>query len=46
MATRVILHEYDRTQGILAIDGVKPLHKKLMEGKLKQVLKGKVITPY
>lgn len=46
MTARVILHEYDHTQAILYIDRVKPLSKKLMEGKLKQVLKGKVATPY
>ncbi|CAI9686882.1 Peptide deformylase [Elizabethkingia anophelis] len=46
MTARVILHEYDHTQGILYIDRVKPLSKKLMESKLKQVLKGNVTTPY
>lgn len=46
MTARVILHEYDHTQGILYIDRVKPLSKKLMESKLRQVLKGNVTTPY
>jgi len=46
MTARVILHEYDHTQGILYIDRVKPFSKKLMEPKLKQVLKGKINTHY
>ena len=46
MTARIILHEYDHTQGVLYIDRVKPLSKRLMTSKLKQLLKGKVNTHY
>lgn len=46
MTARVILHEYDHTQGILYIDRVKTLSKKLMENKLKKLLNGKLVPQY
>jgi len=43
---RVIQHEYDHTDGILYIDHLKPLTKRLMESKLKRIIKGQVKTTY
>lgn len=43
---RMIQHEYDHTEGILYLDYLKPLTKKLMESKLKKILKGQVKTNY
>nr|WP_305051500.1 peptide deformylase [Elizabethkingia bruuniana] len=43
---RTIQHEYDHTQGILYLDHLKPLTRKLMETKLRKIKtdKQKVIT--
>jgi peptide deformylase len=46
MTARVILHEYDHLEGILYIDRVKPLTKKLMQSKLQKLLKGKLQPNY
>jgi len=43
---RMIQHEYDHTEGILYLDYLKPLTKKLMEGKLKKITKGQIQTKY
>ncbi len=43
---RIIQHEYDHTDGILSIDHLKPLTKRLMEAKLKRIIKGQVKTKY
>lgn len=43
---RMIQHEYDHTDGILYIDHLKPLTKRLMESKLKRIIKGQVKTAY
>lgn len=43
---RMIQHEYDHTEGILYIDYLKPLTKKLMDGKLKKIMKGQIQTKY
>lgn len=43
---RMIQHEYDHTEGILYLDYLKPLTKKLMEGKLKKIAKGQIQTKY
>jgi peptide deformylase len=42
----MIQHEYDHTEGILYLDYLKPLTKKLLEPKLKKITKGKVNTDY
>ena len=46
MTARVILHEYDHLEGILYIDRVKPLAKKLMQSKLQKLLKGNLFPAY
>lgn len=43
---RVIQHEYDHTEGILYIDHVSGISKRLMKGKLNKIAEGKVSTPY
>ncbi|MFN8281774.1 MAG: peptide deformylase [Chitinophagales bacterium] len=43
---RVIQHEYDHIEGILFIDKLKPLTKKLLQGKLSKIMRGEVDTDY
>ena len=43
---RVIQHEYDHLQGILFIDKLAPLKKKLLKGKLNDIAKGKSDAAY
>jgi peptide deformylase len=46
ISARVILHEYDHIDGKLFIDYLKPLRKKLLQGKLNDISKGKVKVDY
>ncbi|MBW7952061.1 MAG: peptide deformylase [Chitinophagaceae bacterium] len=46
ITARVILHEYDHIEGKLFIDYLKPLKKKLLQGKLNDIVKGKVKVDY
>jgi peptide deformylase len=46
MTARVILHEYDHIEGKLFIDYVKPLRRKMLQGKLNDINKGKVRVDY
>jgi peptide deformylase len=46
MTARVILHEYDHIEGKLFIDYIKPLRKKMLQGKLNDIHKGKVKVDY
>ena len=43
---RVIQHEYDHTEGILYIDHVAGISKRLMKGRLSKIAEGKVATSY
>jgi peptide deformylase len=43
---RMIQHEYDHTEGILYLDYLKPLTKKLMEAKLRKIVRGQIRTKY
>ncbi len=43
---RIIQHEYDHTKGILFLDYLKPLTKKLMASKLKKIQNGQTGTFY
>lgn len=45
-AARVIQHEYDHLDGVLLIDHLSPLRKRLLKGKLTAISKGKVKTSY
>ena len=46
ITARVILHEYDHTDGKLFIDYLKPLKRKLLKRKLDDISKGKVDVDY
>jgi peptide deformylase len=46
ITARVIQHEYDHIEGKLFIDYLKPLRKKLLQGKLNDISKGKVKVDY
>ena len=39
---RIIQHEYDHTEGILFVDKISPLRRRLITGKLNALAKGKV----
>ncbi|MCU4163527.1 peptide deformylase [Carboxylicivirga caseinilyticus] len=43
---RVIQHEYDHTEGILYIDHVSGISKRLMKNKLNQIAEGKISPKY
>ena len=43
---RIILHEYDHLEGVLFIDKISPLKRKLWQSKLKDITKGKIETDY
>lgn len=43
---RVILHEFDHLEGVLFIDYLSPLRKKLLKGKLHDITKCKVDVDY
>ncbi|HYQ56482.1 MAG TPA: peptide deformylase [Draconibacterium sp.] len=45
-AGRVIQHEYDHLEGILFVDHLSPLRKRLLKGKLLAISKGKVQPHY
>lgn len=46
VTARVILHEYDHIDGKLFIDYLKPLRKKMLQGKLNDISKGKIKVDY
>lgn len=43
---RIIQHEYDHLEGVLFVDLLSPLKKKLLKGKLNNIAKGKVAAAY
>ncbi|OQP50405.1 hypothetical protein A4H97_00755 [Niastella yeongjuensis] len=43
---RMIQHEYDQTEGLLYLDYLKPLKRKLLQGKLEKISKGLVKAKY
>ena len=43
---RVVQHEYDHLEGILFIDKMKPLKKRLLKRKLENIKKGSVSVDY
>jgi len=45
-AGRVIQHEYDHLEGILFVDYLSPLRKRLLKGKLNNIARGKVQPHY
>lgn len=46
ITARIIMHEYDHIEGKLFIDYIKPLRKKMLQGKLNDIAKGKVRVDY
>lgn len=46
MEARIIQHEYDHIEGILFVDYLSPLKKRLLKGKLKRISTGKVDVSY
>jgi peptide deformylase len=46
LKARVIQHEYDHLQGILFVDRIPPLRKKMLRGKLNDISKCNVEVPY
>lgn len=43
---RVILHEYDHINGILFVEKINPLKKKLVQSKLIKISKGQYVPKY
>ena len=46
ITARIILHEYDHTDGKLFIDYIKPLKRTLLKRKLDDISKGKISVDY
>jgi peptide deformylase len=46
LTARVIQHEYDHIEGKLFIDHLKPLKKRLLQKRLKDISKGRVSVDY
>jgi peptide deformylase len=46
LAARIIQHEYDHLEGVLFVDRIPPLKKKMLEGKLREISRGLVKTDY
>jgi peptide deformylase len=46
ITARIIQHEYDHIEGKLFIDYLKPFRRKLLQGKLADITKGKVNVDY
>ncbi len=46
VAARVIQHEFDHLEGKLFIDKISPLRRRLLQGKLTDISKGKVKIGY
>ena len=46
LKARVIQHEYDHLEGVLFIDKIPPLRRKLLKGKLNDITKLKVDVHY
>jgi peptide deformylase len=46
MAARVIQHEYDHIEGVLFVDHLPSIKKRLIQGKLANISKGKVDVGY
>ena len=46
LPARMIQHEFDHTKGVLYLDYLKPITQKMMESKLKKIVKGQVKFSY
>lgn len=45
-SSRVIQHEYDHLEGIMFVDYLNPLRKRILKSKLTAISRGKVIPKY
>lgn len=46
LIARVIQHEYDHTKGIVFIDKINPIKRKMIAGRVKDIINRKVHTNY
>jgi len=46
VAARIIQHEYDHIEGKLFVDRINPMRRKMLQGKLSDISKGKVDVTY
>jgi peptide deformylase len=46
IAARILLHEYDHIEGLLIIDRISPLRKRLIEKKLIDISRGNINVEY
>ena len=46
LTARIIQHEYDHIQGVLFVDYLKPLKKKLLQKRLRNISEGKIKVKY
>lgn len=46
IAARIIQHEYDHIEGILFTDHLSGLKKRLLQGRLQNILKGRIRSEY
>ncbi len=46
ITARIIQHEYDHIEGKLFIDYLKPLKRKMLQGKLSDISKGRIKVDY
>lgn len=46
IAARIVQHEHDHIEGILFTDHLKPLKKRMLRGRLKDIARGKVQVKY
>lgn len=46
LAARVIQHEYDHINGVLFIDHLSPIRRRMLKGRLQNISKGKISVDY
>lgn len=46
LKARIIQHEYDHLDGVLFVDRISPIRKRMIRNKLTAIARGKVYPPY
>ncbi|NVK27135.1 MAG: peptide deformylase [Flavobacteriia bacterium] len=46
LAARVVQHEYDHIEGVLFVEHLSPLRRRMLKGKLQNITKGKINVDY
>lgn len=46
LAARVVQHEYDHIEGVLFVEHLTPLRRRMIKGKLQNISKGKIRVDY